>query len=231
MPGRNHLFEEGGYYHIYNKTIDAKKPFVSSRNCQIFEHMIWFYRARKVEVKHSRFLSLPVTSQAALFSTINSFDNRDIDILAYCLMPNHYHFLIQEIRKGGISTFMSKIQNSFTRYYNIKLQRKGQLFLSRFKSKPLESEELLRHVARYIHLNPLSSNLVNSFAMLKDYPYSSLKEISAPIALRTALTTNVEKLLEFFEGEESRYLKFLGDNADYQRTLDQIKKIEKPPIR
>lgn len=227
MPGRNHIFTEGAYYHIYNKAIDGKRPFDSMRNSQIFLHMMWFYRAHNVDVSHSKFLNLPPASQSIYTPTINDPHNSKVTILAYCLMPTHYHILIREKKKGGISAHMSKVQNAFTRFYNLKSRRSGQLFRGRFKSKPITSEEMFKHVARYIHLNPYSSQLVNKLDELKIYPSSSMKELFMSENLRSSLTTDVNLLLSFFGDKVNKYLKFVMDQADYQRTLEYCKSIEK----
>lgn len=227
MPGRNHIFTEGAYYHIYSKTIDGKRPFDSSRNSQIFLHMMWFYRAQKVGVSHSRFLGLPPTSQSIFIPTINDPEKSNVTVLAYCLMPTHYHMLIREKKKGGVSAYMSKVQNAFTRFYNLKSRRSGQLFRGRFKSKPIGSEEIFRHIARYIHLNPYSSQVVRKMDELKTYPSSSMRELFVSDKLKSTLTTDVDLLLSFFGDKVSNYLKFVKDQADYQRTLEHCKSIEK----
>lgn len=227
MPGRNHIFQEGGYYHIYNKTIDDKRPFESERNCKIFLHMMWFYRNDEHKISHSKFLDLTPEAQAMWIPHINNQENSRVEVLAYCLMPTHYHILIKEKKKGGISTYLSKLQNAFTRYYNLKNRRAGQMFRGHFKSKPLSSGELVKHVARYIHLNPYSSGLVNTLRKNKEYPWSSLKELFAPEALVSSQITSRSELLKFFDENIERYLKFLDDQADYQRTLEICKSIEK----
>ncbi len=227
MPGRNHLFEEGGYYHVYNKTIDEKRPFESERNCKIFLHMMWFYRNDEHRISHSKFLNFPPEAQAIWVPTINNSENSKVDVLAYCLMPTHYHLLLREKRKGGISGYMSKLQNAFTRYYNLKNRRAGQMFRGHFKSKPLASEETFKHVARYIHLNPYSSGIVNTKRELKEHPWSSLRELFTPDSLKASQTTNKDALLSFFNDDVDSYMKFLMDQADYQRTLETCKSVEK----
>lgn len=142
-------------------------------------------------------------------------------------MPTHYHILIREKKKGGVSAYMSKVQNAFTRYYNLKLRRAGQVFRGRFKSKPIASEEMLKHVARYIHLNPYSSQIITHLKEIEMYPKSSMRELFVLYGLKMSTTTDTDLLLSFFGGDRNRYVKFVMDQADYQKTLEFCKSIEK----
>lgn len=227
MPGRNHQFQEGSYYHIYDKTIDGRRPFESARNAEIFLRMMWYYRAEDIGIRHSRFIALREELQAIYNPAIEDPAKRQVQILAYCLMPTHYHLLIKEKMKGGISAYMSKLQNAFTRFYNTKLRRSGQIFLGHFKSKPLTSEDMFRHVARYIHLNPYSSGIVENTDELVSYPLSSLREHTIGEETNTRPITDFELLLDFFGGDNDRYIRFVLDNAEHQKTLEYCKYINK----
>src|SRR5205823_11981573 len=98
-----------------------------------------------------------------------------VEILCFCIMPNHWHLLVRQKVDRGISKFLSDAINSLTRYYNILHERSGPFFLPRFKSVAIRSEEQLIHVSRYIHLNPYSSGIINNFEDLINYPWSSFR--------------------------------------------------------
>ncbi len=227
MPGRKHGFQIGNYYHIYNKTIDGKRVFESATKANVFLHMLWYYRPSKVQIKHSRFLEFTPERQIEEIPTINNRGDHQINILAYCIMPTHYHILAKETVTGGISSYMSKLQNSFTRYYNTMLERKGQLFVGSFRSKLITSEEVLKHVARYIHLNPFSSGQVTSFSDLPRYPWSSQRELCVDKKLYNSQISNPDLLLGLFDNDVSRYERFLENNAEYQKSLEYSKHSEK----
>lgn len=91
-----------------------------------------------------------------------------VEILCYCLMPNHFHFLLKQNTDGGITHFVRKFANSYTRYFNTKYDRIGPLFQGTFKAKLIENDEYLLQVSKYIHRNPLKLN-----SNLYSYPYSS----------------------------------------------------------
>jgi len=141
-----------------------------------------------------------------------------IKFLAYCFMPNHFHFLLLQKVDGGISKFLSNVQNSYTRYYNTKHKRIGPLFLNQFKAVRIEEGDQLLHVARYIHLNPYTSYVVKSIDELFEYRWSSIGEY---------LTGNpnlcdIGPVMQHFKNNNA-YKTFLSDQAGYQRRLDGIK--------
>ena len=78
-----------------------------------------------------------------------------VEIVAYCLMPNHFHLLIRELEEGGISKFMQKLTTGYTMYFNKKYERNGALFQGRFKATHVADDRYMRYVISYIHLNPV----------------------------------------------------------------------------
>lgn len=94
-----------------------------------------------------------------------------VKIFVYCLMPNHFHLLVQQLADGGITAFVSNLANSYTRYFNTKYERIGALFQGAFKAKLIENDEYLLQVSRYIHRNSCSLLQWQN----KMYPYSSYR--------------------------------------------------------
>jgi len=132
-------------------------------------------------------------------------------------MPNHFHFLIRQSKENGISKFMSLISNSYTKYFNTKYKRVGPLLQGTFKAVLIESDELLVHVSRYIHLNPIISGLVKD---LEDYRWSSYLEYIKPIDT----FCSINEILGFFTpNEREKYKKFVENQIDYGRKLEKIK--------
>lgn len=84
-----------------------------------------------------------------------------VDVIAYCIMPTHLHFVLCQLKDNGISIYMKNLLDSYTRYFNTRYKRKGPLWEGRFKSILVQTEEQLLHLTRYIHLNPISGALVN----------------------------------------------------------------------
>jgi putative transposase len=107
-----------------------------------------------------------------------------VAIGAYCLMSNHFHILVKEIREGGISNFMRRLTTAYSMYFNIKNERRGPLFESRFKSTIQSRDEQLKYLYSYIHLNPIKKveplwkevgikNIDGAMEYLNQFSYSS----------------------------------------------------------
>ncbi len=220
MPGRLHTFLNGGIYHVFNRTILKQKLFCDVDVCRKFLDIIKYYRSSESIIRFSKYQKLTPIFKQYYNEKISDTNNFRVSMLAYCLMPTHYHFLLQQKQDNGVSFFISQIQNSVTKYYNVKNNYVGPIFLHRFKSKPIYNDEQLKHVSRYIHLNPFSDSLVAKKQDILKYPWSSF---------HTYIFSNKDKLIEknflllLFDNNISRYKKFVLENADYQKTLELCK--------
>lgn len=212
------------FFHVYNKTIDGKRIFTLDDHvdAQIFLETVAYYRSSYVSLKLSECRNLD--AQHAEFAEqytrdINDIDSFDIDILAYCLMPTHYHLLLHD-KNNSLKQVMSTVINSFTRYFNTKYERRGQLFISPFRAKHIRDESTLLHVSRYIHLNPYSSGICKTMNELQEYPYSSY---SSYLGLEKGWFLSQELINQSFSNSISRHQEFVQDHADNQKTLEYIK--------
>ena len=132
-----------------------------------------------------------------------------VEIISLCLMPNHYHLTLKQLRENGVSIFMHRIGTSYTGYFNIRQERSGRLFETSFKAVRVESEEQLIHLSRYQHINPHSLDLTPK--ELVNYSWSSLP---AYLGKKEPSFVNPEMVLSAFKKTES-YLKFvLGEIAE-----------------
>jgi putative transposase len=133
-------------------------------------------------------------------------------------MPNHYHLQIKQLVNNGISVFISKFQNSFTKFFNTLINRSGHLFESQFKAKIILNEEEFIHINRYIHLNPYTSFLIKNIEDLKNYFASSLPEYldeKQGFCEKSLVLSHFKNLNDYWQ--------FIRNQADYQRKLNQIK--------
>jgi putative transposase len=224
MTLRLEPFINDNIYHIFNKTIDYRMVFNNENNCLHLLNTIEYYRSNAVKFSYSQLPRLdPITTESYLKKIYDSNTFR-VEILSYCLMPNHFHFLIKQKKDKGISKFMADIINSFTRYFNIKTERKGPIFVSDFKSVGITNEAQFIHVSRYIHLNPYSAGLINNFEELLKYPWSSLKDYTSIINNSFIETKD---LLSLFDFDKERYKKFVLSNTEHQKTLETVKYLSK----
>lgn len=220
MPTRRDIFTNKSIYHVFNKTIDHKNIFLNTKVAEMFLDIVRYYRSNESAIRYSHFCRLESDTKALWECKILKPQFYRVNILAYCLMPNHFHFLIQQIKNDGINRFMSNSLNSLTRYHNLLNKRKGPIFLTQFRSRLIVSREQLIHVSRYIHLNPYSSGVVSGIKELKRYRHSSFKEY---LGLTPCTLTNSKLILHEFNNNGSRYEQFVVNNAEHQRTLEHIK--------
>lgn len=186
------IFEDDCYYHIYNRGHGKQQIFYGSRDYERFLEKVVEYKK-----KHP------------------------VEILAYCLMPNHIHFLLKQILTNSISKFMSDLCNSHSRYFNIKYESVGSLYQGRFKAKKVEKDEYLIHLSRYIHLNPvgLHSPTKNTFEQLCLYRWSSLPSY---LLGKSDEIVALEAVLQYFSSKDPSgdYKEFVRSNMDLK--LDPV---------
>lgn len=208
MPRRSIPLVSGEFYHLFNRGVEKRDIFLQSWDYKRFTRTLYYYQFLGPKPSFSKF----VKSELSLFKPLPS--NKIIDTICYCLMPNHFHILARQLRENGVSNFMSQLQNSFTKYFNIKYIRVGALFQGAFKAVRVENDEQLIHLSRYIHLNPIVSGLAND---LEDYTWSSYPEYMGQSTLCTS-----EEILNFFSSKEE-YRKFVEAQVNYGTTLETLK--------
>lgn len=144
-----------------------------------------------------------------------------VDVLAFCLMTNHYHLILKQYIDQGISKFIGNIQNAYGKYFNMRNGRTGPLFQPSFQAVRIETDEQLLHVSRYIHLNP-STGFIVSIQNLLSYAWSSLSDYVN--GKKDYQFINSKLVLDLI-GKGESYKSFIFDQANYQRELGVIKHI------
>jgi putative transposase len=193
MPAKNviKVYLEQGYYHIYNRGVEKRTIFIDNQDYKVFLHFLKRYLtpAPKMDVDF-----------VPRFKT-DLFDK--IELICYCLMPNHFHLLVKQTEKNTIVTFMRALTNSYTRYFNQKYTRVGPLFQGAYKGILITEEPYLLHLTRYIHLNPLeiepnevAPRTRSHLERITVYPYSSYGEY---LGRRNTSWIKPEMILSFFK--------------------------------
>ncbi len=218
MPYRIIPIAKGEIYHVFNRSIARQPIFIANRDYRRAIDVISFYSRIDPGLRYSHYNRLPLLKKQEFLTNLKSHP-KSIDTLAISLMPNHIHFLIKEINEGGISNFMRNFQNSYAKYLNIKIKRSGALFESMFKVVRIETDEQLIHVARYIHLNPVTAFILKGVHELVSYPWTSFSVYAGENNMDFI---NKEFILSYFSSPED-FIKFTEDQVDYQRELDKIK--------
>lgn len=138
------IYSPGRYYHIYNRGVERRPIFFADRNWGFFIQRLRDY-----------------------------FVDGVADIIAYCLMPNHYHLLVYVLCDDFGRAVMQPFSTSYTKAVNQEQGRVGHLFQGRYQGKLVDKDGYLLHLSRYIHRNPVSAGLV---AHPADWPFSSYRD-------------------------------------------------------
>lgn len=218
MPYRKIIFTNDYYYHVLNRGVSRSVIFQDTNNYLRALQTINYYRFELPALKFSRFTKLDQARQKEFLESLKQKQPL-VDIISFCIMPNHIHFLLKQNVSRGIPLFMANWQNSYARYFNIKYKHKGYLFESSFKAKIIEKDRLLFHISRYIHLNPATASLI-TIDKLSDYHWSSYPEY---LDKNAAFFANTDLILSHFKGRNS-YKEFVLNQAAYQKKLHYIKK-------
>jgi putative transposase len=201
-------------YHVFNKSIAGYKVFNGNSDFHRMLEISAFYQSKNLD-KFSVF-NRQVNYKKRLRELIYSDRQKQVEIIAYCFMPTHFHFVLKQVESNGTSDYLNSVLNSYTRYFNTKYQRKGPLWQGRTKKILVESDEQLLHLTRYIHLNPTTSYLVDK---PEDWCHSSYNEyINSPQA-----NFKLCKYDDTLDINVKEYRDFVEDTIDYQRNLKRIK--------
>jgi len=146
MGTRKNIISIEEYYHLYSRGVDKRIIFIDDNDRKRFIRLLFLCNGSKPVIYR--------TIQGVPLDKINVGDKL-VAIGAYTLMPNHFHLLVKEITENGTVKFMSKLLTSYSMYFNKKYDRNGTLFGSEFKSEYLDSDEYLKYIFAYIHLNPV----------------------------------------------------------------------------
>ncbi len=165
----------GAIYHITSRGIDRREIF---RDAKDYEHFVQLLK--------------------------EGADFYKVEVLAYCLMPNHFHFLLST-KKPNLSRFMQRMNTAYTRYFNYKYKRVGPLMQGRYKALLVGSPEYIVTLSRYIYLNPVKVKLVakksqvDQELLLKGYKWSSYAGVLNP--KKRSRYFQCERVLEFIGGD------------------------------
>lgn len=160
------IYVENGYYHAYNRGVEKRDIFLDRQDYSVFLHLLKYYLSPldknpehplKTVRNYSFVRPLPLANL-----------EKELDLLAFCLMPNHFHFLLKQNTKDGMTKLLRRISTTYSMYFNKRYNRVGTLFQGKYKAALITDDSYLLHLSRYIHLNPLQirSDLI-------EYQYSS----------------------------------------------------------
>jgi len=181
MRCKKEEFIKGGYFHFYNHAFNNELLFRED------EDYLWFLD--KFNLKLQKFPA---------------------SVFAYCLMPNHFHFLLRQESDEPIYKIFNNLNNSYVPHYNFKYKRIGRLYSASLKHIHIKKENYLIYLCQYIHYNPIKATLVQD---LEKWKFSNYLEW---IGLRNGKLFDDELLITYF-GKPEEYKKRIKDHKKYVR--------------
>jgi len=148
---------QGEIYHIYNRGVDKRDIFMEDEDRFRFVHDLFEFNDKNPTINLALYLKSKNNKlkEVGLPNIKRQPRKKLVEILAYCLINNHFHLLVRQKTENGITEFMRKIGTGYTNYFNNKYERTGSLFQGKFKSVNVKKDSHLMYLPIYIHLNPL----------------------------------------------------------------------------
>lgn len=195
MPARNVNKPNvpDAYYHVYFRGVGKQAIFIDDTDYYFFLSL--FERHLSLDEKGSSFGCYPHLRGA-------------VELLSFCLMPNHVHLLLYQVETDAMSQLMRSILTSYSRYFNKKYKRSGPLFETRYKASMIGDDTYLLHITRYIHMNP---------RYWKRYRYSSIRYYIGDVTPEWLQPERVRPILPL------HYLKFCEEYQENKDMLEAIK--------
>ena len=197
MPQRNTVKEYApeSYYHVYNRGVNKADIFLDEQDYTVFLNLIKRYLGKDVEKKTNR------------LQYENYYDK--IELLAFCLMPNHFHLFIYQSESRLINEVMKRVCVTYSMYFNNRYGRVGTLMQQRYKAVKIDDDAQLLHISRYIHMNPTN---------YKSYEWSSLPYY---MGMRSASWLRAERAIGLFPPHT--YMSFLDEYRSKRAELKYLK--------
>lgn len=214
MPAKNTVkqYSENCYYHLYNRGVEKRNIFLDNQDYSVFLHLLKYYLSPPDLNNEHPFTNLSLTGFNPVRLRPMQTLFGEIDLLGYCLMPNHYHLLVKQITRDGITQLTRKISTTYSMYFNHRYKRVGHLFQGIFKAALIQDDSYLLHLSRYIHLN---SNQVTGFNPVT-YPYSSYQYY---LGIKNAFWVKPKFILAYFQSNINSSL-FPKEINSYQKFVE-----------
>lgn len=208
MPSKNivKVYVKDGFYHIYNRGVEKRTIFEDEQDYKVFLKYLKEYLSA---LQDSQMFKKNFISKGGTFKGIPRQPKnyqKEIDLVAFCLMPNHFHLLIKQHTQNAIEKFMRSLATRYSLYFNKKYSRVGKLFQGHYKASLITDDSYLLHLSRYIHLNPIeyTNDLKNAYSSYVNY-----------LGLRKASWVKPNTILSFFNKNILPELKKINTYKDF----------------
>ena len=198
MPSKNIIKIDvpDSYYHVYARGHSRSKIFLDDQDYGYFLSLFKRYLSNKPQQ----------SKQGIWYAHLKN----KVELLCYCMMENHFHLMLYQKDEGAMEQLMRGVMTSYSRYFNLKYNRTGALFESRYKATLIDKQNYLEHISRYIHLNR------------KPWQKSKYSSINYYLAGNRAEWLNTKRVLELFNNKKE-YAEFVADYQAHKNMLDELK--------
>ena len=163
----------GEYYHICNRAVNKQTIFHDTRDHFRFLFLILYFQSPMVFQQLGRLVKDFVLSRA-LDIKGEVVKKRKIELVAFCIMPNHFHLIVKELEEAGIATHMQRVLTAYSKYYNTKYEKSGHVFQGPYRAIHISDDPQLKYLSAYIHRNP--RELVGWLNKVDKYQWSSYQD-------------------------------------------------------
>ena len=170
-------FAEKEHYHLFGRGVNKEKIFIDERDYIRFIFLITHFQSP------TRLYNISWYTQSFIkkgsFSTKEDkvkdiIKKRSVELVAFALMPNHFHILVRNLEDGVLSVYMHRVLTAYSKYFNAKYNKKGHVFHGPFGAVHIKNNNQLLHLSAYIHKNPKETGVwENSYDR---YPWSSYQD-------------------------------------------------------
>lgn len=217
MPSKNTLkvYVKDAYYHIYNRGVAKETIFKQDQDYKVF---LKYLKEALIQPKIKKVsFTLQGQSFKGMPRQVKNFSNK-IELISYCLMPNHFHLLIRQSEKFLMENFMRSVLTRYSQYFNKKYNRVGHVFQGRYKAVLITKDEYLLHLTRYIHLNPSEyiKDIKKAYSSYAEYlglrkttwikPHYILKFFNNPVIPELTKINDYKTFVENYKKDSSRVL-------------------------
>ena len=201
-------FADGEYYHLYNRGVDKRRIFSDTQDYERFLISMDLLNDQNdgLMTGWKDFKRNHPRAELSDFPLVKKKRKRLIKFIFYCLNPNHYHLVVQQLAEKGVEKFMHKLGTSYTNYFNTKNKRTGSLLQGKFKAVHIKSNAKLLYLSAYVNMN----HFIHGYR-IKEWKYSSLLDY---LGKRNSGLCNKGVILGQFRNNAD-YKKYLHENAFY----------------
>ena len=209
-------FEEGEYYHVYNRGVEKRLIFLDDRDRWRFMTLLFVFQGDTIVSQMSRLVRFVEHQMFDIEFFNNILKGKRVELTCFCLMPNHFHLILKETKEGGISKFMQRLADAYAKYFNSRYDRTGHLFGGRFQSVHVNRNAYLNYLSAYVHLN--HKELLKWKRREIDYPWSSFQDFVFENRWGDFLSTEI-LLGQFKDGKE--YKSFVEETPIKEKLDDK----------